>query len=51
MPKSLKKYCETCRIMWECWCGLYTPEPVSIQFYGDYGYIYDDAALVDSMFA
>ncbi|KIJ47001.1 hypothetical protein M422DRAFT_249287 [Sphaerobolus stellatus SS14] len=40
MPKGLKKYCETRRIMWECWCGLYTPEPAFIQFYGDHGYIY-----------
>ncbi|KIJ30431.1 hypothetical protein M422DRAFT_268085 [Sphaerobolus stellatus SS14] len=40
MPKGLRKYCETRRIMWECWCGLYTPEPAFIQFYGDHGCIY-----------
>ncbi|KIJ38132.1 hypothetical protein M422DRAFT_259285 [Sphaerobolus stellatus SS14] len=40
LPQGLKKYCENRRIMWECWCGLYTSAPVFIQFYTELGWIY-----------
>ncbi|KIJ39409.1 hypothetical protein M422DRAFT_257729 [Sphaerobolus stellatus SS14] len=40
LPKGLKKYCETRRIMWECWCGIYTSTPVFIQFYTELGWIF-----------
>ncbi|KIJ34591.1 hypothetical protein M422DRAFT_263372 [Sphaerobolus stellatus SS14] len=40
LPKGLKKFCETRRVMWECWCGLYTSAPVFIQFYTELGWTY-----------